>query len=149
MASQPRWRAFTQAESARLRLLHAPTQISACAALAAGSWLRTEQEKRLHPRVKTLKDAQTVRSTRRALHLPLPALGLSPTSVSTSDGEPLLLFAASAGRQMWRSSRFHPPEILRRACVKGAEFAINSCTLTVSVSLAINLSIKHLTGAAE
>lgn len=73
---------------------------------------------------------------------------MCPTSVNTSDGETLLLFAASVNRQMWRNSWFDPPEILWRTHVKGAYFAINSWRLTVLVPFATNLSIKHLTGHA-
>lgn len=87
--------------------------------------------------------------TARALHLSLKPIGLSPTSVNTSDGETLLLFAASVNRQMWRNSWSDPPEILWRTHVKGAYFAINSWRLTVLVPFATNLSIKHLTGHAE
>lgn len=42
--------------------------------------------------------------TAHVLHLSLKLIGLFSTSVNTSDGETLLLFAASVNRQMWRNS---------------------------------------------
>lgn len=93
-----------------------------------------------------IQQKKTMMSMAHALHLPLKPLGLSPTSVKTSDGETLLLFAVlSVNRQMWRNSWFDPPEILWRTHVKGAYFAINSWRLTVLVPFATNLTIKHLT----